>query len=71
MNHSSIHLKGEEAEYDVDSLFNRDSVEDKSGSISNKESKENKYSDKGDLKQNEESRSLKSRVMLYQYNRFD
>ena len=33
------------------SLFYRDSVEDKSESISNKKSKENKYSNKGDLKQ--------------------
>ena len=51
VNHNSINLKGEVDEYDMHSLFYRDSVEDKSESISNKESKENKYSNKGDLKQ--------------------
>ena len=71
VNHNSINLKGEKEEYDFDSLFNHNSVEDESGSISNKESKENKYSNKGDLKQNVESRSVKHRVMFNQYNIFE
>ena len=51
VNHNSINLKGKEDEYDFESLFDHDSVEDKSGSISNKESKENEHSNKGYLKQ--------------------